>query len=111
MERNHTSKQEKIRQEVADMWQDIINGMFECLGGFFVFLSCWKLLKQKKVRGVSFFHIAYFTFWGFWNLYYYPFLKQWTSFIGGSLVVLTNTFWLILLIYYIRRERNARNEK
>lgn len=90
------------------MW-DLINGTFELLGGWFIFLSCRKLLKQKKVRGVSFVHVAYFTGWGFWNLAYYPHLKQWTSFFGGSLVVLTNTFWLVLLIYYIRKERNDKH--
>lgn len=92
------------------MWQDLLNGLFESLGGFFIFLSCWKLLKQKKVRGVSVYHISYFTAWGFWNLYYYPFLGQWTSFVGGMLVVLVNIFWLGLLVFYIRKERNERKD-
>lgn len=86
------------------MW-DLVNGSFEIFGGFFIMFSCIKLLKEKKVRGVSWVHVTYFTLWGFWNLAYYPHLEQWTSFVGGSLVVLTNCFWLGLLIYYIRKEQ------
>ena len=88
------------------MWQDVINGMFESFGGFFILFSCFKLMKQKKVRGVSLVHISYFTLWGFWNPYYYTFLRQWTSLIGGSFVVGVNLFWLALLVYYIRKEKH-----
>ncbi len=87
------------------MW-DLVNGSFEIFGGFFILLSCIKLFREKKVRGVSWVHVSYFTLWGFWNLAYYPYLEQWTSFAGTILVVLMNCFWLGLMIYYIRKERN-----
>ena len=88
------------------MWQDQINGLFELLGGLFITLSCIKLYRDKKVRGVSFVHIAYFTAWGYWNIEYYSNLKQWTSLAGSLAVTLINTVWLGMLIYYIRKERN-----
>ncbi|MCK4824354.1 hypothetical protein KA005_51860 [bacterium] len=91
------------------MWQDWLNGMFEFLGGLFITLSCIKLHRDKKVRGVSFIHVAYFTAWGYWNIHYYPHLGQWISFAGGLSVVLVNTIWLGMLIYYTRRERNDKN--
>ncbi len=91
------------------MW-DLINGFFELFGGGFITLSCIKLLRDKKVRGVSPVHVTYFTLWGFWNLAYYPHLKQWTSFVGGAVVVLVNVFWLTLLVYYIRKEKNDKNK-
>lgn len=91
------------------MWQDLINGSFEFLGGFFILLSCLKVFRDKKVRGVSPYHVIYFTSWGFWNLYYYPHLDQWTSFAGGTIIVLTNTLWVGMLIYYILREKHDRN--
>ena len=91
------------------MW-DFINGTFEFLGGWFILFSCRKLFKQKKVRGVSFIHIAYFTLWGFWNLAYYPHLGQWVSFAGGLGVVAVNTLWLGMLIWYIRKEKNERRK-
>jgi len=87
------------------MWQDKINGLFELLGGVFVFLHCVKLYRDKKVRGVSFIATGYFALWGFWNMYYYPFLRQWASLIGGLLIVAMNTLWIAMMVYYIRKER------
>lgn len=90
------------------MWQDNINGLFELFGGLFILNSCYKLYKDKKVRGVSFIHIAYFTFWGYWNIEYYSNLEQWMSLIGSLGVTLINTLWLGQLIYYVRKERNGK---
>ena len=87
-------------------WQDMINGTFESTGCFFVFLNVLRTLKDKKVRGVDPKYVAYFTAWGFWNCYYYPFLDQWISFVGGSSIALMSTLWVILLLYYIRKEKH-----
>ena len=87
------------------MWQDWINGIFELCGGVFISLSCIKLYRDKKVRGVSFIHVAYFTLWGYWNIEYYSNLEQWSSLAGSLLVTLVNTVWLGMLIYYIREEK------
>lgn len=91
-------------------WQDSVNGLFELLGGLFITLSCIKLYKDKKVRGVSFVHIAYFTLWGYWNIEYYSNLGQWTSLVGSLVVTLINTVWLGMLIWYIRKEKNDKNK-
>ena len=91
------------------MWQDSINGLFELLGGVFITLSCIKLYEDKKVRGVSFIHIAYFTAWGYWNIEYYSNLEQWVSFAGSIAVTGINTVWLAMLIWYIRKEKHDRN--
>ena len=88
------------------MWQDTINGMFELMGGVFVFLHCLRLYKDKKVKGVSFVATGYFAMWGFWNIYYYPFLQQWASFIGGLLIVAMNVLWITMMFYYIRKEKH-----
>lgn len=87
------------------IWQDKMNGLFEFAGGLFILLSCIKLYRDKKVRGISFVHVGYFTLWGYWNIYYYPYLDQWISFIGGLSVVLMNTIWLLMLICYLRKEK------
>lgn len=88
-------------------WQDFLNGSFELLGGLFILLSIIKLHREKRVRGVSYIHVGYFTAWGYWNIYYYPYLNQWISFIGGLSVVTINTFWLGQIIYYtIMEKRN-----
>ena len=84
------------------MTPDLFNGMFEMLGGFIICLSIRKLYVDKRVAGVSWLHVAFFSTWGFWNLYYYPSLGQWWSFWGGIGVVSANTFWLFQMLYYMR---------
>jgi hypothetical protein len=83
-------------------WQDIANGLFELLGAPFILLSILKLHKEKAIKGVSLAHPAFFTTWGIWNLYYYPHLEQWFSFIGGIAIVSVTAFWLGQMIYYTR---------
>jgi hypothetical protein len=61
-------------------YPDLINGLFEGCGALFISRSIYLLHRQKKVRGVSLIHVAFFMFWGWWNLYYYPHLNQWLSF-------------------------------
>jgi len=46
------------------IWQDFINGIYELSGSIFIFLHCYKLLKDKKVRGVSLIAIIFFASWG-----------------------------------------------
>jgi len=83
---------------------DVINGLFELLGAPFILMSVLKLRKEKEVKGVSWVHVLFFTMWGFWNLYYYPFLNQWCSFFGGIAIVMANALWVGLLIYYSRKK-------
>ena len=91
------------------MWEDKVNGLFELFGGLFVLLSCIKLYRQKKVRGVSAIGIGYFTLWGYWNIHYYSNLAQWMSLVGSLTVTLINTFWLGQIIYYLRKEKNEKS--
>jgi hypothetical protein len=86
---------------------DLINGLFESTGAFFILLSVLKLHRDKKVRGVHWLHTSFFAAWGYWNLYYYPHLGQWFSFWGGIGITVTNTVWVLQLIYYTRSERHA----
>lgn len=79
---------------------DFINGLFEMSGGFFLWNNVRILFRQKKIRGVSILTTAIFSAWGFWNLFYYPHLGQWLSFVGGINVVLANTAWVILALKY-----------
>jgi hypothetical protein len=90
---------------------DLINGLFELGGGIFIALHCFKLRRQKLVRGVSVLGVLLFCLWGFWNLYYYPFLGQWMSFLGGVATVAANSTWVVMMIYYIRQERRQHGEK
>ena len=81
---------------------DVVNGLFETLAGLFILLSIRRVWRDKKVRGVSVLHVAFFWLWGLWNVYFYPSLDQWWSTLGGVLVLTSNTVWVALLAYYSR---------
>lgn len=83
-------------------WRDGVNGAFEALAGVMVFLHVLRLLRDKKVAGVSLLATAFFTSWGFWNIYYYPSIGQQISFYGGLAVVVANCAWVSLMAYYVR---------
>ena len=79
---------------------DKINGIFEAAGGLFIVLSILQVLHDRSVAGVSLWHVGFFAFWGYWNLYYYKAIQQKFSFIASIGVTAANTIWLALLIYY-----------
>ncbi len=81
---------------------DVINGLFEFVGAFVIVLSIKQVLADKEVKGINWATIAFFAGWGMWNLYYYPHLDQWLSFVGGIAIVATNLVYVSLLIYYSR---------
>jgi hypothetical protein len=85
------------------MWQDNVNGLYEFLGGLFVLLNVLRVYKDKQVRGVSIVATGFFASWGLWNLYYYPHLGQWASFLGGCCIVSMNLLWIGLMLYYVRK--------
>lgn len=82
------------------MSPDIINGLFELSGGLLIANNCRTLWKDQMVRGVNVSTTAFFTAWGVWNLYYYPHLGQWWSFVGGICIASANTIWIALAIRY-----------
>ena len=87
------------------MTPDLINGLFEGIGTLFIFASIRKLHREKLVRGVSWVHMSFFMVWGWWNMFYYPYLEQWFSFYGGVGIVLTNSFYVGQLVYYTWTEK------
>lgn len=87
---------------------DLINGVFECSGGLFIYLSVRALHRAKIVRGVSWPHVAFFSSWGVFNIYFYSHLDQWLSWAGGLFLVLMNTIWLGQIFYYLWSERRQK---
>lgn len=79
---------------------DTINGFYELLGGLFIAMSCLRVYRDKRVQGVSLWHVLFFNSWGFFNLIFYPALGQWWSFVGGIGVVAANTTWSAMIVYY-----------
>lgn len=85
--------------------QDIVNGSFEIFGGFLLWYNVKTILRDKKVAGVSWIPTAFFASWGLWNLYFYPSVNCWWSFVGGLNVVSANIVWVILMIYYTSKQK------
>lgn len=84
---------------------DNINGLYEGIGGLFLWKNVHRLYKDKIIRGVSILSTTFFASWGVWNLYYYPYLNQWFSFSGGCIIVAANVVWVGQMIYYTWREK------
>lgn len=83
-------------------WPDLMNAAFEAGGGVLVFANVRTLYRHKMVRGVDWRVTAFFTAWGAWNLFYYPHLDQWASFVGTAVITAANAAWLTLLCRYRR---------
>lgn len=79
---------------------DLINGLFEAIGGITLWMDVRRLLRDKIVKGVVWQFRAFFFAWGVWNLFYYPHLDQWLSFGGGLVIVIANCVWVALAIRY-----------
>ena len=82
---------------------DLINGSFEFFGGGALVLNIRQLLKDKKVRSIHWGSSIFFTSWGIWNIWYYPFLGQWASFSGGLFLCAANVVWFFLRVRYRKR--------
>jgi hypothetical protein len=89
-------------------WPDAINGTYEFAGGIFLAFNCWKLCKDKQVKGVSIVTASFFATWSWYNLYYYPHLNQWLSFAGGILLGIVNALWVIMAIHYTKKNAKSK---
>ena len=84
---------------------DEINAVFELGSAILLTLNVVKLLKDKKLAGVSIFPTMWFNLWGVWNLHYYGVIAQPLSRVAGFMVFAMNTAWVALALYYERKWR------
>lgn len=85
------------------MFVDYINGLFEFGGAIVTWINSYKIIKDKQVRGVFWPIWIFYTLWGFWNLYYYPAVNCWWSFVGGIFLVSGNTVWVYFAFRYRKK--------
>ncbi len=83
------------------MSADMINGLFELVGGLLLVLNIRRLWIDRKIEGVSMIPVFFFTVWGFWNLYFYPSVNAPWSFAGGIVVVVANSIWAVLYFWIV----------
>lgn len=82
------------------MTPDHINAVFEGGGAVLLCLNVRRLYTDKRLQGVSLFPTVWWNIWGFWNVYYYSALSQPLSFWAGLGVVVLNTVWVALALWY-----------
>jgi hypothetical protein len=79
---------------------DIINGLFEFFGAVAAYKNVAALRRDKNVAGIYWPNFMFYTLWGVWNIYFYPALGQWFSFVGGLAILSGTASWLGLYWYY-----------
>jgi len=82
------------------MNNDLINSIFECIGGLLMWLNVIKLIKDKGVRGLYLSISLFFTLWSIWSVYYYPDLRQPFSGTGAIILASGNIVWISLAFWY-----------
>lgn len=83
---------------------DVINGLFEFVGSLFTWMSVRRVWKDRGFAGIFLPAIVFFTAWGFWNCFYYPYLQQYWSFAGGLSIVTANVCWVSSMLYFGHKE-------
>ena len=88
---------------------DVINCCFEVIGGLLLYLNIMAAYRDKCIRGVHIIPLMFMNVWGIWNLYFYPCVGAWWSFVGGIVVVTANMAWLSQMLYYNHKEKANAN--
>lgn len=86
-------------------YTDIVNGLWEIAGGFFILPSIINILKEKEVKGINWLTPTFFLCWGLWNIYFYPHNNLIFSFYGGIFLAIMNLIWVVLLIKYYKKTK------
>jgi len=86
------------------MTPDFVNFCFEMGGAIIIWRNIFRVLQDRDVKGISWMAVGFWSAWGFWNLFFYPHLGQWLSFVGAIVLVLGNTIHVCLMVKYLRLE-------
>lgn len=86
------------------MTLDKINGLFELIGSMTTWMSVRRVYVDKGYSGIWLPAVLFFLSWGFFNMLYYPSLRQWWSFFGGCSMVAANIAWVFFMAHYGRKQ-------
>jgi len=75
-----------------------------------VYQNVKAIQEHKSVKGVKIAPTAFFAAWGIWNLYYWFHLGQWISWFSGMGILIINTWWVYLAIYYTYKDTIKENK-
>jgi hypothetical protein len=86
------------------MTPDHVNAAFEVAGSVAVWMNFLAILKDRGYAGTRIPMMAFFTSWGFWNLYYYSHLLQWYSLYASLLLTGGNCAVVSAMLYFGRKK-------
>jgi len=81
---------------------DLITGILEVTAGFFQFLNCRQIIRDREIKGVLWHLTFFYTSWSLWDVWYFAHLGQWFAWAGTWVVLSASVLWLHLAIYYNR---------
>jgi hypothetical protein len=89
------------------MFNDYGNTLFEAIGSIMAWLNVKALYKDNEIKGVYWPIYIFYSVWGYWNLYYYPSVNCWGSFVAGIILALGNTAWVVVAVrLYLKNKKN-----
>jgi hypothetical protein len=83
---------------------DLINGAFEIFGSVATWGTFHAIRKDRGYAGIRLPIMAFFTSWGFWNLYFYSHLAQWVSLVASLSLTAGNVAIIAAMMYYGRKK-------
>lgn len=85
-----------------DITGDVVNACFEGGGAILAWINVRRILRDRKVMGVSPWVTAFWSAWGIWNIPYYFSLGQDLSALAAGNLALANSVWVLLCVHYSR---------
>ena len=82
------------------MTPDQINATLELTGAVFTFRNALRVYRDRGYAGITWTAVAFFTTWGFWNIWYYPSLHQSWSFAAAVLLLAANLLWVSAMAWF-----------
>jgi hypothetical protein len=83
---------------------DVINAVFEIVGSVATWGTFAAIRKDRGYAGTRIPLMAFFTSWGFWNLYFYSHLLQWLSLVASLGLTGGNVAVIAAMLYYGRKK-------
>lgn len=82
------------------MWQDATKGALEIIGAGIQLFNIVRIIRDKELKGVSFYYILFSVIANGYATYFYLFLGQWYSFFGVAIYTTITMLWAVLVLYY-----------
>ena len=82
------------------MWQDMTKGVLELAGAGVLMFNIFRIVKDKDLKGVSFYYIFFSVVANAYATYFYYFLNQWYAFWGVLTYTVLALAWMLLVLIY-----------